>query len=104
VSDHEPREMQALRQLELLVRHLGEELATFRRRALQAEGKLKSFESSSPSGDLFAIQQAAQLQRENDELRARIAFATDRTKGFLEQVRFLRQQAARPVTNSGNDR
>ena len=104
MSDHEPREMQALRQLELLVRHLGEELASFRRRALQAEGKLKSFESSTPSADLFAIEQATQLQRENDELRARIAFATDRTRGFLEQVRFLRQQAARPVGNPGNDR
>jgi hypothetical protein len=104
VSNHEPREMQALGQLELLVRHLGEELASFRRRALQAEGRLKSFESSTPSGDPFAIQQVVQLQRENDELRARIAFATDRTKGFLEQVRFLRQQAARPVSNSGNDR
>jgi len=104
VSDHEPPEMQALRQLELLVRHLGEELATFRRRALQAEGKLKSFESQATTGDLFTEQQAAQLRRENDELRARLAFATDRTKGFLEQVRFLRQQAARPLTNSGNDR
>jgi hypothetical protein len=107
VSDHEPNEvpdLQALQQLEQLVRDLGEELATFRRRALQAEGRLKTYESATKSGDLFAEQRAALLERENADLRARLAFATERARGVLEQVRFLRQQATRPVSNAAGER
>ncbi len=97
-------ELLALRQLEQLVRHLGEELANFRRRALQAEGRLKMYESSTKSGDLFAEQRNAVLERENADLRARLAFATERARGVLEQVRFLRQQAARPGANATGER
>jgi hypothetical protein len=104
VSDLEPPELPALRQLEQLVRHLGDELAVFRRRALQAEGKLRMYESSTSSGDLFAEQRAEKLERENTDLRARLDFATAKTKGVLEQLRFLRQQTSRPVANSGTDR
>jgi hypothetical protein len=104
VSDREPGDLQAVRQLEHLVRHLGEELATFRRRALQAEGRLKSLEERGESGDLFAGQRAAALEKENADLRARLTFAMQRARATLEQVRFLRQQSARPVVNSGNDR
>jgi hypothetical protein len=107
VSDQEANdtaEMLALRQLEHLVRHLGEELSNFRRRALQAEGRLKLYESATKSGDLFAEQRAALLERENADLRARLAFATERARGVLEQVRFLRQQAARPGANAAGDR
>jgi hypothetical protein len=86
-----------VRQLEQLVRHLGEELAMFRKRAIQAETRLKAYESSTRTGDLFADQRAAQLERENTELKARLDFAVSRTRGMLEQVRFLRQQASRPA-------
>jgi hypothetical protein len=103
VSDHEPADL-ALRQLEQLVRHLGEELAMFRRRALQAEGKLRRYESSAPAGDGLAPERAANLERENADLRSRLAFATERTRGVLQQVRFLRQQAGRPIGTAGNDR
>lgn len=98
MSDHAPLEPHPVRQLEQLVRHLGEELATFRRRALQAETRLRAYESSTRTGDLFAEQRAEDLARENADLRARLDFAMTRTKGLLEQVRFLRQQAERPVT------
>lgn len=98
MSDHVPPETHPVRQLEQLVRHLGEELAAFRRRALQAESRLRAYESSTRTGDLFAEQRAEQLERENAELRARLDFATTRTKGLLERVRFLRQQAERPVS------
>lgn len=97
MSDRELPETHPVRQLELLVRHLGEELATFRRRALQAEGKLRAYESATQTGDLFAEQRAAQLAKENADLRARLDFATARARGVLEQVRFLRQQAGAPV-------
>lgn len=98
MSDHEPPEPHPVRQLEQLVRHLGEELAAFRRRALQAESRLRAYESSTRTGDLFAEQRAAQLERENADLKARLEFATTRTRGLLERVRFLRQQAQRPIT------
>jgi len=104
VSDHEPLDGPSLHQLEQLVRHLGEELATFRRRALQAEGTLRTYEPLAKSGDPFADQRTAKLERENIDLRAKLMFATERAKGLLDQVRFLRQQAARPVSNSGADR
>ena len=102
MSDHDPLpETHPLPQLEQLVRHLGEELAMFRKRAIQAETKLKAFDSSTRPGDLFTEQRAAQLARENTDLRSRLDFATERTRGVLVQVRFLRQQAERPITGSG---
>jgi hypothetical protein len=107
VSDPAPNEtpeLQAFRQLEKLVKSLGEELASYRRRASQAEGRLRMYESATKSGDLFAEQRAALLERENSDLRARLTFATERARGVLEQVRFLRQQAARPVVTTANDR
>ncbi len=103
-SDYDPPELQSLRHLEYLVRQLGDELAMFRRRAQQAEVQLRAFESSTKSGDLFAEQRVAQLEKENAELRARLNAASSRTRGVLEQVRFLRQQAARPVHGNGADR
>jgi hypothetical protein len=100
VSDSEPSDQSALQlaafaRLEKLVRNLGEELAMFRRRALQAEARLKEIDSSSRSGDLFAEQRLGQVERENAELRTRLDGATLRTRQMLEQVRFARQQHER---------
>lgn len=93
-------ETHPLTQLSQLVRRLGEELASFRKRALQAEATLRGYESSSRSGDLFTEQRVVDLERENADLRARLQFATDQTRAILAQVRFLRQQSERPVTGS----
>jgi hypothetical protein len=101
VSDRESiPESHPLTQLSQLVHHLGEELSTFRKRALQAEATLRGFETSSRSGDLFAEQRVVELERENAELRTRLDYATEQTRAILTQVRFLRQQAERPVTGS----
>lgn len=72
----------------------------FRKRALLAEAKLREYESSARSGDLFAEQRAAQLEVENAELRTRLEYATAETRAILAQVRFLRQQVERPVTGA----
>ena len=93
-------ETHPLPQLAQLVRNLGDELAAFRKRALQAEATLRGYESSSRSGDLFAEQRVVQLEKENADLRARLDFATEQTRAVLAQVRFLRQQSERPVTGS----
>ena len=81
----------AYRELEFLVRNLGEELATFRRRAHAAEARLKAL-GTTPSGDASAEERVAQLEAENARLRARLTQATDRTRAMLDRVRFLRQQ------------
>jgi hypothetical protein len=101
VSDRESLpETHPLPQLAQLVRHLGEELAAFRKRALVAEATLRGIESSSRPGDLFAPQRVEELEKENADLRARLEFATNQSKAILAQVRFLRQQSERPITGS----
>lgn len=81
----------AFGELEHLVRNLGEELATFRRRAHQSEARLKALGTAS-GGDASAEDRVAALEVENARLRARLEQATTRTKAMLERVRFLRQQ------------
>ena len=84
--------MQAFTELSDLVGHLGDELASFRRRALQAEARVRALEAAG-SVDAFASQsRLEELERENEELRARLAVAGDRTEQMLARVRFLRQQ------------
>jgi len=97
MSDSERPEIVAFRDLEQLVRHLGDELAGFRRRALLAESRLKEFDSEERAPDM--TQQVAlderitELEHENAVLRARLESATERTRQMLERVRFIRQQA-----------
>jgi hypothetical protein len=83
----------AFGELEHLVRNLGEELATFRKRAHQAEARLKSL-GASPAGDASAEERMGELEAENARLKERLASAAERTRATLERVRFLRQQHA----------
>ena len=84
-------EVAAFQDLALLVRHLEDELASFRRRALGAESRVKELESA-VGGDPSDL---SELRRENSELKARLDAATARTRQLLERVRFVRQQATR---------
>ena len=97
MSDSERPEALAFRELEQLVRHLGDELAGFRRRALVAEARVRELEvaGSQPGvkeqrelGD-----QLTRLEHDNAVLRGRLEAATARTKAMLDRVRFIRQQA-----------
>jgi predicted RNase H-like nuclease (RuvC/YqgF family) len=88
----QPPELAAFRELSTLVHHLGEELAAFRKRALQAETRLKQFETAATGGKPTPEKLAA-LERENRDLRERLAKATERTDAMLERIRFLREQA-----------
>lgn len=94
----EPADVVAFEELEQLVRAMGEELARFRKRAMQAEARLKSIETSGETGDLFSGDRMASLEAENRELRGRLEQAAGRTRAILERVRFLRQQS---VNGSG---
>ncbi|HEX7979262.1 MAG TPA: hypothetical protein VF461_11715 [Gemmatimonadaceae bacterium] len=99
MSDSERPEITAFRDLEQLVRHLGDELAGFRRRALLAESRLRELESEEVAPDVkeqrALDERVTELEHENGVLRARLESATERTRQMLERVRFIRQQAQR---------
>jgi len=91
VSDSVRPERSAFAELEQLVKHLGDELASFRRRALQAEARLKGLESTGVKG-VVSPERMQYLERENAGLAKRLATARERTQQMIDRVRFLRQQ------------
>jgi hypothetical protein len=94
MSDNEQVENAAVRELDALVRHLADELANFRRRALTAEARIKDLESHEGGAVGFELaSRVAQLEQENEHLRTKLDAAGARAKQMLERVRFLRQQA-----------
>jgi hypothetical protein len=97
MSDSVRPEILAFRELETLVRHLGDELAGFRRRALLAEARVRELEGQGTSPVVQQQRelsdQVTQLEHENAALKGRLDAATARTKQMLDRVRFIRQQA-----------
>ena len=91
MSDSVRPEATAFAELEQLVKHLGDELASFRRRALQAEARLKSLESTGVKG-VVSPERVQFLERENAGLNTRLDAARARTQQMIDRVRFLRQQ------------
>ncbi len=91
MSDSVRPETTAFAELEQLVKHLGDELASFRRRALQAEAKLKGLESTGVRG-VVSPERVQYLERENAGLTTRLDAARARTQQMIDRVRFLRQQ------------
>lgn len=90
-SASERPELLAFRDLAQLVRHLEDELASFRRRALSAEARVKELEANAgAAGDSV---DAVALKRENAELAQRVEAASIRTRELVDRVRFVRQQA-----------
>jgi predicted nucleic acid-binding Zn-ribbon protein len=100
MSDSDRPELRAFRELENLVRHLGEELAAFRRRAIAAETQLREA-GQTPRGPSASSDRVAELDAENQALRARTAAAEDRVRQMLDRVRFLRQQLQSQTTVGG---
>lgn len=101
-SDLEPPESASFIQLEHLVRHLGEELAGFRRRAHTAETRVRTLENAlERGGDVPSLERLRSLELENVELQSRLAYAIERTRQLLVRVKFLRQQQERPLPNPG---
>lgn len=83
-----------MQELDTLVRHLADDLAGYRRRALVAEARLKEIEAQ--DGGTVNVDLAArctQLERENERLQDRLEAASTRARQMLDRVRFLRQQA-----------
>ena len=91
MSDSVRPERAAFAELEQLVKHLGDELASFRRRALQAEARIKSLESIGVKG-VVSPERVQFLETENAGLTSRLDAARARTQQMIDRVRFLRQQ------------
>ena len=96
MSDDARSDLAAVQELEILVRHLADELAGFRRRALTAEARLKEVDGMQgrPAADAQRALTArcAVLERENSALTGQLVSAAARARQMLERVRFIRQQ------------
>jgi hypothetical protein len=92
VSDHALPENPQFAQLGRLVRRLGEELASYRKRALSAEARLRTVEDEAARVAGTSPQRVLELERENAELNRRLKVARTRTEKMLARVRFLKQQ------------
>jgi hypothetical protein len=98
MSDHDRPEQRAFAELETLVRHLGEELATFRRRALLAESQLRDAGQGNAAGAKGPLaERLAELETENETLRTRVTRAEERVRQMMDRLRFLRQQLQSPA-------
>ena len=109
-SASDPSAQLALRELRSVLALVGEELAGFRRRAQQAETRVRELEvaiaaavppnpppappsaADSMTAPADGAERVAELERENADLRARLEEATTRTRQLLDRMRFLRQQ------------
>jgi predicted nucleic acid-binding Zn-ribbon protein len=98
MSDIARPELAAFQELEILVRGLTEEMASFRRRALSAEARLRELEEErsrdhgDPAGATALLERVQALEDENAALSARLASASERVRQVLSRVHFLRQQ------------
>ncbi|MEO7043195.1 MAG: hypothetical protein ABI035_13110 [Gemmatimonadaceae bacterium] len=92
MSDHVLPENPQFAQLSRLVRRLGEELASYRKRALSAEAKLRTLEEDAARVAGTSPKRVLELERENADLNQRLTVAQARSEKMLARVRFLKQQ------------
>ena len=92
---YERPDFRALDELEQLLRHVGEELAAWRRRSLKAEAELQDFKTkgTGPAGPelLQSRQRVIDLEVENQVLRQRIEAARERVATIESRLTFLAQ-------------
>ena len=102
MSAKERPEAVAFRELESLVRHMGEELAAYRQRAVQAETQTKPQASAPSRGKGLSPERPSALEADSSALKLRLASAEDRVKQMIDLVRFLRQQLQAPSSRSAH--
>lgn len=92
---YERPDRKALEEVEELFRHLGAEVAGWRRRSLKAESELQEirarggvYEGPELAG---ARQRVLQLEAENQALRERIEAAKERVRALAARLAFLEQ-------------
>jgi len=95
-SNYERPDLAALSELEQLLRHLGDEVAGWRRRTLKAEAELQ--EARSRGGVLAgpeliqARQRVVELEVENQALLQRIESARGRLQSLSARLAFLESE------------
>ena len=89
-SGGERPELEALRELEEVLRHLEHELASWRRRALSAEARLA--EAGGSTSGPGPLERTQTLEDENRMLNDRLLAAKGRLGDLLDRLRFLEQQ------------
>ena len=96
-SGGERPDLEALRELEEVLRHFEHELAGWRRRALSAETRLAESGEVPGDGSFSRLQQA---EDENAALSQRLLAAKGHLGDLLERLSFLEQQQG----NGGTER
>jgi hypothetical protein len=87
--DEERADLRALEQLEAVLREVGEELATWRARALKAEADTRS--AGTRSGGAGRVE--GESLSDTRQLRARLDAARTRIQGLLARLAFLEEQS-----------
>jgi chromosome segregation ATPase len=94
-----------LDQLETILRHVADELAGWRARAVKAEGELKESGgrggASTAKPDAETRNRVADLEQENKTLRQRVEVARARVQDLLSRLTFLEEQAREAGGNGG---
>jgi hypothetical protein len=90
VSNEGRPEFRALAELERVLEHVQEELASFRRRAHKAE--LDRAEMGIDHDVVASREMIAELERENNEKSDRLGLARERVEGLLARLKFLEEQ------------
>ncbi|HZI41159.1 MAG TPA: hypothetical protein VFD67_05630, partial [Gemmatimonadaceae bacterium] len=81
MSEHARPDIEAFRELESLVRTLGEQLAGYRERALTAEERLRHIDNTGDDPEPPRVRERLRtLEQENASLRGRLEAATARTR------------------------
>ena len=102
--DGERADAQVLDQLETILRHVADELAGWRGRAVKAEGELKESAGrggGSAKSDPEMRSRVADLEQENKTLRQRVEAARLRVHDLLSRLTFLEEQAREAGGNGG---
>ena len=94
-SGSERPDLEALRELEEVVRHFESELASWRLRALSAESRLAEV-----AGGEAGVSHV-RLEEENSALTQRLQAARGRLGELLDRLRFLEQQQGNGVSGAG---
>lgn len=98
-SAGERPDLEALRDLDDVLRHLTEELAGWRRRALTAESRVADVARVAEDGD-GGLGRITELEDEHRELERRLVTARTQVHEILGRLQFLEQQQG----NGGGDR
>lgn len=99
--DAERADVLALDQLEAVLREVAEELATWRARALKAEGHRGGSGGGGGRGDGDGRGRAAELEVENRQLRTRVDAARNRVQELLARLAFLEEQSREGAAAGG---